>query len=431
MTSQRVRVARISGIDVQIDASWLFIAALMIWSFAATAFPDTAPGLQGTTYLVMAIATTLGFFAALVVHELAHSIVSQRFGVPVQAITLFIFGGIAELSDEPRSPRSEFWIALAGPLATLAIVGLCAGAAAALAPHPQALALRVVFDHLMMLNLTVLVFNLVPALPLDGGRILRAVIWHFTGDGYRATMIGAALGIGFAWFLVIFGLTALFASGDGMGLWLVLIGIFLMGAAQAVRFDANLRRHLGGRTVASVMTPSPVTTGPETRLSDVVAQIMLPKGHSFLPVVQGDQLLGVVDAAAIRRVDRGLWDNTPVRQVMEAASPMNTIAPDASSDMVLQHMARTGRNKLAVARAGKVVGVLSVSDLVKYLSLLQFFNTPPTHRAFPGPGSFGPGFPRRPAGPDAMPRTPAQEDRANDIRRRIALHARLLQEGGR
>lgn len=426
MTNQRLRVARISGIDVQIDASWLFIAALMIWSFAATAFPDTAPGLEGATYLVMAITTTLGFFAALVVHELAHSIVSQRFGLPVQAITLFIFGGIAELTDEPRSPRAEFWIALAGPLATLGVVGLCVVAGTVLAPYPQALPLRVVLDHLVMLNLTVLVFNLVPALPLDGGRILRAAIWRLTGDAYRATMIGAVLGIGFAWFLVLFGMTALFTSGDGMGLWLVLIGIFLMGAAQAVRFDASLRRHLGGRTVASVMTPAPVTTSPDARLSEVVAQIMLPKGRSFLPVVQGDLLLGVVEAAAIRKVDRGLWDNTPVRQVMEPAGPMNTIAPDASSDMVLQHMARTGRTKLVVARAGKVVGVLSVSDLVKYLSLLQFFNSPSSHRGFPGPGL------RRPyGGSDDVPRTPAQEELAKDIRRRIALHARQLQPGGR
>jgi Zn-dependent protease len=424
MTNQRVRVARILGIDIQIDASWIFIAALMIWSFATTAFPELLPGLSNATYLVMAIATTLGFFAALVVHELAHSIVSHRFGLPVNAITLFIFGGIAELSEDPRSPGSEFWIAVAGPLATLGIIGICALGAAVLAPYGQALALRVVLEHLVMMNLTVLVFNLVPALPLDGGRILRALLWRLSGDPLRSAMIASALGIGFAWILVVVGITALFSSGDAMGLWLVLIGMFMMAAAHAIRFDARLRRFLGGRTVSSVMTPCPVTTTPQAMLSDVVTQVMLPNGHAFLPVVQGEMLVGVVDAAAVRLVDREQWDTTPVSAIMEPPGPLNTVAPDASSDMVLQHMARTRRNKLMVVRDAKLVGVLSITDLLKYLSLLQAFNRGGSNTRLPGPS-----LNLRRAGRSVAPRNAAQEEVLKDIQRRISGHETLLRSG--
>lgn len=424
MTNQRVRVARVSGIDIQIDASWIFIAALMIWSFATTVFPELVPGLSDATYLVMAIATTFGFFAALVVHELAHSIVSQRFGLPVTAITLFIFGGIAELSEDPRSPGSEFWIAVAGPLATLGIIGICAGGAAVLAPDGQALALRVVLEQLVMMNLTVLLFNLVPALPLDGGRILRALLWRLSGDAFRSAMIASALGIGFAWSLVVLGIIAVIASGDAMGLWLVLIGVFVMAAAHAIRFDARLRRYLGGRTVASVMTPCPVSTTPQARLSDVVAQVMLPNGHAFLPVVQGGMLVGVVDAAAVRQVDRERWDTTPVSAIMEPPGPLNTVAPDAASDMVLQHMARTGRNKLVVVRDAKLVGVLSITDLLKYLSLLQAFNRGGTNTALPGPSPH-----LRRTARSVAPRNAAREEVLKDIQRRIAGHGTLLRSG--
>lgn len=373
MPHRGFRLVRSSDLEIRGDASWLFIAALLIYGLGRTAFPGSAPGLGNVQYLTAAVVTVLAFFGGLLLHECAHALVARRFGLKSGVVTLFVFGGIADLMEAPHDPRSEFWIAVVGPLATLALVGACVGLSKALGTTPDVLLARVALDHLAMLNTTLLVFNLVPAYPLDGGRLLRAAIWQVNADRFRATMIAAALGILFAWVLLFMGILSLFTSGDALGLWSILIGMLLLNVAQAARSDAQLHKHLGGRTVASVMTPHPVTVGPEASLSEVVDAIILERGRSFVPVVAQGRLVGVVTAEAIRRTSRDLWPTTRIRQVMEPLGPENTIEPDAASDMVLHHMARTGRHKLVVARQGVLVGVVTVGDLLNYLGIVQLF----------------------------------------------------------
>jgi CBS domain-containing protein len=296
----------------------------------------------------------------------------------VGTITLFVFGGIADVPDDPQDPRSEVWIALAGPLATLAIAAACAGIAPFLTG--DALPVRAVLAQLADLNITVALLNLVPAYPLDGGRILRAAVWKATGDRFRATLIAASFGVVFGWGLILTGIARVFVRQDGGGLWLMLIGMVLLTLAQAARADVMVRRRLGGRLVASVMTPNPVVTRPEALLADVVDQIMLGKGHSFLPVVTaGGDLVGAVDATAIRLVDRRVWSTTPVRNIMEPLHPDNTVSPDMPCEKVLAQMAKTGRRKLVVACQGRLAGVVTMADLLKYVGLVQLFADPSAH----------------------------------------------------
>jgi Zn-dependent protease/CBS domain-containing protein len=374
MSYRGFHIFDIAGFNIRVDASWLFIAALMVWGFYRNAFPDAAPGLPDGDYILMAVSVILAFFVGLVVHEAAHSLMARQFGLKVGGITLFVFGGVADLTDEPHDPKSEFWIALAGPAASLAIAAVCTATSRMMAAAETAVPARVVLDHLAMLNVTMAVFNLVPAYPLDGGRMLRAVLWHTFGNQFRATMIAAALGIFFAWVLVLTGITALFTAGDSMGLWLVLIGMFLLTLAHASRADTLLRTHLGGRMVASVMTPGPVTTKPEATLADVIDKIVLATGHAFLPVVAHGRLRGVIDATAIRTIDRDLWPTTTVAQIMEPLGPDNTVEPDTACEMVLHQMVRTGLRKLVVARQDHLVGVVTIADLMNYVGLVQLFN---------------------------------------------------------
>ena len=393
MRDRGIGLFTIAGFNIRADGSWLFIVTLMVWSFYQDTFPRLLPEMSTTAYLAMALALTLAFFGGLVLHELAHALMARRFGLKVGAITLFVFGGIAELTEDPHDPKSEFWIALAGPLATLAIAGACALSASLLTGG--ALPVRMVLEQLAQLNITMLLFNLVPAYPLDGGRVLRAAVWKVTGDRFRATLIAASFGVVFGWGLILTGIARVFGPQDGGGLWLILIGMFLLALAQTSRADVMVKRRLGGRLVASVMTPSPVVTRPEALLADVVDQILLGQGHTFLPVVTaGGELVGIVDATAIRLVDRRLWSTTSIRQIMEPLHPDNMVTPDMACEKVLQHMARTGRRKLVVANQGRLAGVVTMADLLNYVGLVQLFSDPLARKVAPQPPRTSNGVPQ-------------------------------------
>lgn len=375
MPTNGIHLFDIAGFRIRVDPSWLFIAALMVWNFYSTVLPEAAPGLAPMTYFIMAVSLMLSFFIGLVIHELAHSLMARRFGLKVGGISLFIFGGIAELTEEPHDARSDFWIAVAGPVATLVIAAACQIAARGLAHYDTLMPARVVIEHLGLFSLGMAIFNLVPAFPLDGGRMLRAAIWKITQEPLRATAIAAGFGVGFAWLLIVLGLAALFSAGDLAGLWLVLIGVFLMTLAQGSRSEAILRRHLGGRTIASVMSRDPVTSTPEASVADVVDTLMLANGLSFLPVCDQSRVVGVLDAAAIRGLDRDLWASTRVDQIMEPIRADLVVEPDAASEQVLTQMARTGRRKLLVMRQGRLAGVVTLADLLQFVGLARFLGS--------------------------------------------------------
>jgi len=371
MFSKPVRILEIFGFQIRVDPSWLLIAALVVWTLSGSYFPAKVPGLRPGDYLGLGLVAAAAFFGGLILHELAHSLVARRFGLKVGGITLFIFGGVAELDEEPASARSEFWIAIAGPVMSLALAAICWLAHLTLEATDVSPPVLAVLDYLALINLVLAVFNLLPAFPLDGGRVLRAALWQRSGDILVATRQATMISEFLAYGLMTIGLVALFFGNTAGGLWQVLIAFFLLSAGRATYQQLVMKLALGKRTVASMMTRDPMVTIPDDTLAQVVDGIMLPNAVSFLPVTEGDLLLGYVDTALIRRIDRENWDSTHVADIYITADAGNTVPPTLAAESLLQRIAETGRRKFLVAEQQRLVGVITLTDLLSYLAVLQ------------------------------------------------------------
>jgi Zn-dependent protease/CBS domain-containing protein len=372
MFSNAVRLFDIFGFQIRVDPSWLVIAALIVWSLASGYFPAEVPGLHGGDYLAVALAAMLGLFASLILHELAHSLVARRFGLGVGGITLFLFGGVAELEREPQSAVSEFWIAVAGPAMSfsLALVFRLLDGAVALAGASDLLVALIAY--LAAINLVLAIFNLLPAFPLDGGRVLRAVLWHLRGDLLAATRTASAAGVVFGYLLVALGFAALFSGQTVIGgLWPILIGLFLAAAARATLQQMLTRRALSGRRVGDLMTRTVHTTGPDRTVRDLVDEIMLRHGVGFVPVVENGHALGYVDTGTVRAIDRENWDTTRVEDVFVALAPEMRADPREPLEGLFDRISKSGRRKFIVEDGRLFAGVITLSDLVAHIGVLR------------------------------------------------------------
>ena len=369
MFSNAVKLFAIRGFDIKIDPSWLVIAALITWSLSQHYFPTAFPGETGGIYLVMAVAAMLFFFASLLLHELAHSVVARRFGVPIGGITLFLFGGVAELEGEPQSANVEFWIALAGPMMSFCL-SLAFGFLSWITGIWNGLEIvTAVLSYLAIVNAVLAVFNLVPAFPLDGGRILRAYLWNRHGDLLRATETAAKSGVIFAYLLMGLGLLALFQGAVIAALWQIMIGGFVLVAARTSYQNQLTRAVFGTRTVGDLMRRDPVTVGPEVMLAEFVNSVMLRHGLSFIPVVENDILLGHIDHEMLSGIDREHWSNTRVGDVFAGLDEASSVSPDLPARDLMSRILETGRRKFLVVREHDLLGVISLSDLVRHLQL--------------------------------------------------------------
>lgn len=380
MFSNAVKLFSINRFDIKVDPSWLIIAALVTWSLSQQYFPDTVPGASGVGYVGMALVAMLGLFASLLLHELAHSVVARRLGVPIKSITLFLFGGVAELQAEPASARIEFWIALAGPVMSLALaLGFWALASGA-SPVP---AVGAVLSYLALINLVLGVFNMVPAFPLDGGRVLRAYLWHRTGDVLAATRVAARSGTVVAYVLMALGVAALFQGALLAGVWQVMIGGFVLIAARASYAAQLAHRTFDGRAVKTLMTRDPITVGPEVTLADFVNQIMLHHNVGFVPVVEDTVLLGHMDQSILSGIDREYWTSTRVGDVFVGLDHSAMVHPDTPVEDLLDTIRQTGRRKFLVVADHELRGVISLSDLTRILNQDTFSGTPPRRTTNP------------------------------------------------
>ncbi|WP_413868640.1 site-2 protease family protein [Albidovulum sp.] len=380
MFSRAVRIVDILGFQIKVDPSWLLIAMLVVWTLSSGYFPERVPGLGQGDYFALGVVAAFAFFAGLILHELAHSLVARHFGLRIGGITLFVFGGVAELDEEPANARSEFWIAIAGPVMSLVLAGLCWLATAMLQEADLSAAGQAVLEYLALINLVLAVFNLLPAFPLDGGRILRAALWQRSGDMLGATRSASTVSEILAYAMMTLGLVGLFSGNTASGLWQVLIGMFLLSAARGTFRQLVINTALGGRTVEAMMTRTVIAASPEDSLADVVDRLMLPNARSFVPVAEGEHLLGYVDTALIRRIDRENWDSTHVNDIFIAGDATNTVSPDLPADALLRRIAETGRRKFLVAEDHRLLGVITLSDLLSYLAVLQEIGANP--RAF-------------------------------------------------
>jgi Zn-dependent protease/predicted transcriptional regulator len=369
MFTRRVELFRLMGFAVHVDASWLILAVLMTWSLAVSVFPAAHADLATRTHWIMGACAMIGLFASILLHELAHALVARGYGIPMKGITLFIFGGVAEMESEPRSGSVEFPIAAAGPFASAAMALACFGLERAGLSLGWPAAVNGVLEYLGLINLVLVAFNLVPAFPLDGGRMLRAGLWGWTGNLHWATRVSASLGAAFGLLLIAVGFLV-FAMGNFIGgLWWFLIGMFLRNAAQMSYQQVLIRGALEGETVASVMHPDPVTVSPLTTVRQLVEDYMYRHHHKMFPVVRNGDLLGCVTLQNVRHVPRAEWDERHVSDLVQGRSPENLI--DASEDAIraLSKMSRTGRSRMMVTQGGRLVGVIARSDLLRLLAL--------------------------------------------------------------
>lgn len=366
-------VLRVAGIPIQIDASWIIIALVLTWSMAnvfVQFFPlDENPGWTAGTYWCMGAATTLGLFACLVLHELGHSLVAQHFGLRIRSITLFIFGGVAELEQEPPAAWAEFWIAGAGPAASVVLAAGFWLLAAAGRAVEWPMSVVGVLRHLALLNAVLVGFNLIPAFPLDGGRVFRAILWATTGNLRRATSITAQLGQGFGNLLMLLGVLILLSGNPLPGLWWMLIGWFLHGAAHSSYETMVVRNLLGSQPVSRFMTRDVSSVPPELDVEQLVEKYVYQQHHRLYPVRTNGRLLGYVTPREIKQVPRAEWPMHRVRDIMVADLDQVRISADTRAVEALTQMERTGQTRLLVVESGSLVGILTLKDFLDFLGL--------------------------------------------------------------
>lgn len=368
-------LGRLFGVEVRLDPSWFIIFLLVIWSLTGHYFMVNAEWSVGFR-LSLAVVTALLFFASVLAHEFGHSLVANALNTPVKRITLFIFGGMAHLSREPKRARDEFLIAIAGPLVSFGLAALFAFFWW-LGQSWQVPALTALGFWLGWINLSLAVFNLIPGYPLDGGRVLRAVVWGMTGNLTKATRTVSVIGQGVAFLFIGLGIWQVLSGSFVNGLWIAFIGWFLYNAAGQSRQRLTLEQLLSGRTVADVLLTDCPRVSRDMSLERLVTDVMLPSGRRCFPVMEAgsDHLLGLVTLHEVRLVPQEEWSFTSVAEVMMPVASLIVTEPDVSLAEALTQMAESEVNQLPVLEQGSFLGMLTRERL---LNLLQTLGDLPT-----------------------------------------------------
>ena len=368
------------GIPIRVHASWFVIFFLVTWALATDYLPDSLPGLPPERYWAMGGMAAVLLFLSVLLHELGHSYVALRYRVPIDRITLFIFGGVAHMRKEAPTPLAEFLIAVAGPAVSFVLGAVCLGFVALAEPIPQQRGLRglVILSTLLgAVNVQLGLFNLIPGFPLDGGRVLRAGLWAWGKDFYRATKQASIIGLGFGIVFVLLGFAMLAGSAMGgasasmasNGSWIVLIGAFLFAAALASRRQAALRQSLAAVPVRNLMVTTVVSIPSQCTIEEAVNQYFQPYGYGGFPVLDDGRLVGLITVHEIQAVSPALWPWRQVGQVMRPVSPSLIVEPDASVIHAMEHMAREGWDRLVVMQDDHVIGLVTQSAVAHFLQL--------------------------------------------------------------
>lgn len=369
MLGRTITLFRLFGFAVRADATWIFIVVLIAWSLSVRVFPSMHPGLGSDAYLAMGLAGTIALFLSIVLHEFAHAMVARRFGIPIKGITLFIFGGVAEMHEEPKSPRTELLMAAAGPAASLLISVIFLALAYGGVWLGWSAQVVSVFQYLFWVNALLVAFNLVPAFPMDGGRILRALLWMWRGDSRSATKTASDAGSVFGMVLIGLGVFALVTGNFISGLWWFLIGMFIRSVAQSTWQQQLLKQFLEGVPISRFMTTEPVTVQRSMAVSELIEEYVYRYHHKMFPVLDGDRLVGCVTTRAIRDLPREEWARQTTGSIAEPCSEENTVEPDADAMKVLGRMSTSSRSRLLVVGDGRLLGLITLKDLAGFLSV--------------------------------------------------------------
>ncbi len=368
MFRHNIPLGKIWGIPIGLDYSWFVIFALLTWLLAGSYYPAEFSNWPPALYWFMGAATAILLFVSVLLHELGHSVVALRYNMPVRSITLFLFGGVAQIGAEPPSAVAEFLIAIAGPLVSLLL------AAFFYAVQPLVVGMEPLLGmakYLAFINLALVVFNLIPGYPLDGGRVFRAMVWAITRDLRRATLVAANVGRFFAFLFIFVGVWQMFRGNFGGGLWIAFIGWFLDNAASAQVQQVMFQGLLAGYRVSQAMSTQCKAVPADLSLQQLVDDHILGSGQRCFLVKRGENTLGLMTLHRIKEVPRAEWTTTSAAQVMLPLEQAKRIESDSELWAALQKMDRDGVNQLPVTRDQQVIGMLSREDVISFMRTVQ------------------------------------------------------------
>ncbi len=370
MFTKRIPLFSLFGFKVGLDLTWFLLALLIVWTLAVGYFPQVIEGPSQTAYIWMGIAGAIGIFFSIIFHEFAHAMVARRYDMPVSGITLFIFGGVAELKDEPPSPGAEFWVAIAGPISSYFLAAIFYGLALAVGEAVEAGPVAAVIAYLAFINIVLATFNLIPAFPLDGGRVLRAAVWQWTGDLQKATRIAANMGRILGWALIAFGVANAVSGNSVGGIWQALIGFFIVGAAGASEMQMDMKLGLADGRAEDLMTPAPVVITHGLSVADAVERFFYRHHHKAFPVVRDGRAVGWLRLEDVGKIRNDLWSVTNVLDVIDPETADHIIARDAPMRDALEKMRRHNTGRLMVVNAsGDIEGVITQRDIMNFLTI--------------------------------------------------------------
>ncbi len=369
MLRGNIRVGKIFGIPVEINVSWLLILLLVTWTVADGYLKPNFKDMAALDRWLLGAVAALLLFASILLHELMHSVVAVRNGLPVKRITLFMFGGVAQMSEEPRTAGIEFKMALAGPLASLILAALFYLIYVVLTRAGTGEVAAALFMYMGLINFMILIFNMVPGFPLDGGRVLRSIIWHITGNVTKATYITSRIGKAFAIFLIVMGALSAITGNLVGGIWLVFIGFFLQQAADSGYYQVMMRKGLEGHFVWEVMQTDVVTVDADTPIDAAVHDYFMKYRFNSFPVLENGRLAGMLTTHDLKAIPREEWYHRYVREIMETGPVEHALGPDETAFTALVKIAQDGMGRLPVVQDGKIVGIVSNRDIMKLLKL--------------------------------------------------------------
>lgn len=369
MFGKQIPLFKLLGFEVRIDISWVIIAVLVTWSLAAGFFPQYYPEFTTLTYWWMGAVGAIGLFISVIFHELCHSLVARRYGLTMKGITLFIFGGVAEMPEEPENAKTEFLMAIAGPASSIFLSFFFYGIYVLGFKGWFPKSFVAITGYLSLINLILAIFNLLPAFPLDGGRVFRAALWKWKNNLRWATHVASQFGSFFGLFLIFLGLLSIINGNLVGGIWWFLIGMFLRNASQMSYKQMMVRKALEGETVSDFMKKDPVTVSPSLSVQELVDDYIYKYHYKFFPVTDNGKLVGCVTTRQVKGIPREEWNSRLVRDVAVRCSSDNTITSDTDAVKAMSVMNRMGNSRLMVVKDDRLEGIITMKDMLRFLSV--------------------------------------------------------------
>lgn len=363
------KIGSVAGIDILVHWSWFAIFVLLTWWLSEGFFQQVYDWSAQEAWAV-SVVTVLLFFGSILLHELSHSLVATRLGLPVRSITLFIFGGVSALSEEPTSARQEFRVAIVGPLTSLMLGALFGGLAGiAWAYGKENSPAAAILEYLAFINVSVGIFNMLPGFPLDGGRVLRASLWARTGDMLKATRWAAGTGTGISFLLIAVGVLSILAGSFIGGVWFIVIGWFLRNASESSYQQLVFRTTLEGTKVSEVLNRSYASAPPDISLSQLVDEYIFGYSQRCIPVVVADELLGLVAMSDLKRVPADQWSTTSVFKAMTPREKLHVVDPQDDLTHALEVMAANDVHQLPVLEGRTFLGFVTRADVLRLIQI--------------------------------------------------------------